>query len=61
MIDIAKGVMYLHRNKVIHRDIKAENVLLMRNKIKITDFGISKQLITKKLNQSKNMTKGIGT
>jgi serine/threonine protein kinase len=61
MIDIAKGVMYMHKNKVIHRDIKAENVLLMRNKIKITDFGISKQLMTNKLNQSKNMTKGIGT
>jgi serine/threonine-protein kinase TNNI3K len=61
MLDIAKGVMYPHKNKVIHRDIKAKNILLMRNKIKTTDFGLSKQLITNKFTRSSKMTRGIET
>nr|KAJ0186028.1 hypothetical protein LSAT_V11C900473290 [Lactuca sativa] len=41
-IDIAKGLSYLHSQKVIHRDVKPGNMLIDKKQtIKLADFGES--------------------
>ena len=40
---IAQGVYYLHRQGIVHMDLKPSNILLDSNmNAKITDFGISR-------------------
>lgn len=42
---IALGLAYCHKNLVVHRDIKLENLLLDdEGQIKICDFGVSRLL-----------------
>ena len=55
---ILKGLVFLHENKKIHRDVKTENILLTHEGIaKLADFGVSTQLMH---SFSKKITK-IGT
>ena len=45
IIQIAMGLKHLKNNKIIHRDIKPNNILISeKGLLKIADFGISKQL-----------------
>lgn len=47
LVQILQGIAYLHHNKVVHRDIKPGNILVVNRPgegiiPKITDFGLSK-------------------
>eukprot|EP01006_Ploeotia_vitrea_P033294 TRINITY_DN65419_c7_g6_i1.p1 TRINITY_DN65419_c7_g6~~TRINITY_DN65419_c7_g6_i1.p1 ORF type:complete len:656 (-),score=345.97 TRINITY_DN65419_c7_g6_i1:902-2869(-) len=40
---VLRSLLYLHTQKVVHRDVKSGNILLTnKGEIKVTDFGISK-------------------
>ena len=46
--DMAAGLVEVHNNDIIHRDIKADNIILKENRFKISDFGVSGEGISKK-------------
>jgi NIMA (never in mitosis gene a)-related kinase len=44
-IQICFGLEYIHKRRIIHRDIKTDNIFLNENlEVRIGDFGIAKSL-----------------
>ncbi|KAF6019940.1 NEK11 [Bugula neritina] len=44
-VELLMAVHYMHCRRVLHRDLKARNIFLRNNRIKIGDFGISRILM----------------
>lgn len=74
--DVAKGMVVLHANHIVHRDLKFDNILLHETEngilvAKIADFGISRMMVPKRRKHwgqkssrkmtSLNLTTSIGT
>ncbi|XP_028926487.1 serine/threonine-protein kinase Nek11 isoform X3 [Ornithorhynchus anatinus] len=44
-IQLLLGVNYMHERRILHRDLKAKNMFLKNNLLKIGDFGVSRLLM----------------
>ncbi|CAI0461100.1 unnamed protein product [Linum tenue] len=51
--DICRGLMCIHRMKIVHRDLKSANCLVNKHwTVKICDFGLSRIMLTKPVTDS---------
>uniref|UniRef100_U9U394 Protein kinase domain-containing protein n=1 Tax=Rhizophagus irregularis (strain DAOM 181602 / DAOM 197198 / MUCL 43194) TaxID=747089 RepID=U9U394_RHIID len=55
-LDIARGLNFLRAVEIVHRDIRAENILITLNETaKLANFKLSRYLTAATLNQSQNL------
>lgn len=53
---ILEGIKHAHDNRIVHRDIKPQNILIDKNKtLKIFDFGIAKAISETSLTQTNHV------
>lgn len=54
---ILKGLKYLHSNRILHRDLKPNNILIKGDRVAIADFGLAREITV----PLKNYSKKVGT
>ncbi|PKY54745.1 kinase-like protein, partial [Rhizophagus irregularis] len=55
-LDIARGLNFLRAVEIVHRDIRADNILITLNKTaKLANFKLSRYLTAATLNQGQNL------
>ena len=55
-IQVANGLDAAHKHRIVHRDIKPQNIIISKEgKVKVTDFGIAKVASSSTINSSSTM------
>lgn len=55
-MQIARALEHAHKNNIIHRDIKPQNIMITEdNQIKVTDFGIARAVTSSTMTQTSNV------
>lgn len=62
MQQMFEGLYFIHTNKIIHRDMKAANILITKQGIlKLADFGLARAISINKANQTNRYTNRVVT